>query len=55
MEDSRRVRDKRQGPKRERDRGPTLIDLGYTNIDNLDGGMNAWTASSRQLVGLNRQ
>ena len=32
----------------------TLIDLGYTNIDNLDGGMNAWTASGRQLVQLNR-
>ncbi len=24
-----------------------LIDLGYTNIDNLDGGMNAWTSSGR--------
>jgi phage shock protein E len=33
----------------------TLIDLGYTNIDNLDGGMTAWTASGRQLVQLNRQ
>ena len=32
----------------------TLIDLGYTNIDNLDGGMNAWTASGRALVQLNR-
>lgn len=32
----------------------TLIDLGYTNIDNLDGGMEAWTASGRQLVNLNR-
>ena len=32
----------------------TLIDLGYTNIDNLDGGMNAWTASGRQLLQLNR-
>ena len=32
----------------------TLINLGYTNIDNLDGGMNAWTASGRQLVQLNR-
>ena len=27
-----------------------LIDLGYTNIDNLDGGMNAWTASGRPIV-----
>lgn len=32
----------------------TLVDLGYTNIDNLDGGMDAWTASGRQLVNLNR-
>ena len=32
----------------------TMIDLGYTNIDNLDGGMTAWTASGRQLVQLNR-
>jgi hypothetical protein len=32
-----------------------LIDLGYTNLDNLDGGMNAWTASGRQLVQLDRQ
>jgi rhodanese-related sulfurtransferase len=32
----------------------TLIDLGYANIDNLVGGMNAWTASGRQLVQLNR-
>ncbi len=28
----------------------TLVDLGYTNIDNLDGGMNAWTANGGQLV-----
>jgi len=28
----------------------TLIDLGYTNIDNLDGGMTAWTTSGRSLV-----
>lgn len=32
----------------------TLVDLGYTNIDNLDGGMNAWTTSGRSLVQLNR-
>lgn len=32
----------------------TLIDLGYTNIDNLDGGMNAWSASGRALVQVNR-
>jgi rhodanese-related sulfurtransferase len=28
----------------------TLLDLGYTNIENLDGGMEAWTASGRSLV-----
>lgn len=28
----------------------TLLDLGYTNIDNLDGGMTAWTASGGKLV-----
>ncbi len=28
----------------------TLIDLGYTDILNLDGGMTAWTASGRSLV-----
>ncbi len=33
----------------------TLLNLGYTNIDNLDGGMTAWTASGRNLVQLNRQ
>jgi phage shock protein E len=33
----------------------TLLDLGYTNVWNLDGGMNAWEASGRQLVNLNRQ
>jgi phage shock protein E len=32
----------------------TLVDLGYTNIDNLDGGMNAWTESGRSLVQLSR-
>jgi rhodanese-related sulfurtransferase len=33
----------------------TLVNLGYTNIWNLDGGMNAWTGSGRILVNLNRQ
>lgn len=32
----------------------TLLDLGYTNIENLDGGMEAWTASGRELVNLGR-
>ena len=32
----------------------TLLGMGYTNIYNLDGGMNAWTASGRSLVNLNR-
>jgi len=27
-----------------------LLDLGYTNISNLDGGMTAWLASGRSLV-----
>lgn len=32
----------------------TLIGLGYTHIDNLDGGMTAWTDSGRTLVQLPR-
>jgi rhodanese-related sulfurtransferase len=32
----------------------TLVDLGYTNIWNLDGGMVAWEASGRKLVQKNR-
>jgi rhodanese-related sulfurtransferase len=32
----------------------TLLDLGYTDVWNLDGGMNAWTASGRTLVDKNR-
>ncbi len=32
----------------------TLIDLGYTNIDSLAGGMTSWTNSGRQLVQLPR-
>ena len=33
----------------------TLLNLGYTNVWNLDGGMNAWLASGRTLVNKNRQ
>ena len=33
----------------------TLLNLGYTNVWNLDGGMNAWQASGRTLVQKNRQ
>jgi rhodanese-related sulfurtransferase len=32
----------------------TLLDLGYTNVWNLDGGMNAWTSSGRTLAQKNR-
>ena len=32
----------------------TLLDLGYTNVWNLDGGMNSWQASGRQIVQKNR-
>ncbi|MEO8273113.1 MAG: rhodanese-like domain-containing protein [Chloroflexota bacterium] len=28
----------------------TLLDLGYTDIVNLDGGMSAWVASGRAIV-----
>jgi len=33
----------------------TLLHLGYTNVWNLDGGMNAWQSSGRTLVNKNRQ
>lgn len=32
----------------------TLLSMGYTDIWNLDGGMNAWTATGRPLVQKNR-
>jgi phage shock protein E len=32
----------------------TLLSLGYTNLENLDGGMNAWQASGRTIVQKNR-
>lgn len=32
----------------------SLLDLGYTNVWNLDGGMTAWQSSGRTLVNLNR-
>jgi phage shock protein E len=31
-----------------------LLNLGYTNVWNLDGGMNAWQTSGRTLVQKNR-
>jgi len=33
----------------------TLLNFGYTNVWNLDGGMNAWQSSGRTLVQKNRQ
>ncbi len=32
----------------------TLLNLGYTDVWNLDGGMNAWQSSGRTLVNKNR-
>jgi phage shock protein E len=32
----------------------TLLSMGYTNVWNLDGGMNAWQQSGRTLVQKNR-
>jgi rhodanese-related sulfurtransferase len=31
-----------------------LLDLGYTDVVNVDGGMEAWTASGRDLVEVDR-
>ena len=30
--------------------GQSLIDLGYTNVSHLTGGINAWTASGRTIT-----
>jgi phage shock protein E len=32
----------------------TLLGLGYTNVWNLDGGMNAWQSSGRSLINKSR-
>jgi len=32
----------------------TLLDLGYRNIENLDGGMNAWSAGGREIIQVSR-
>lgn len=31
-----------------------LVDLGYTNVVNVDGGMVAWTGSGRELIEVDR-
>lgn len=31
-----------------------LLDIGYSNVTNLDGGMTAWTDSGRDLIQVNR-
>jgi rhodanese-related sulfurtransferase len=28
----------------------TLVDMGYTNVMEVDGGMNAWQAAGHELV-----
>lgn len=33
----------------------TLVNLGYTNVSNFEGGMNAWQEAGLPLIGMNDQ